>query len=116
LIGLRNWPIFGARAGFAISWRAREAIGMSDLEHAIRRRAYELWEDAGCPEGRSDEFWHAARAELKDDREKRGVRVGELGPPIEEPPEIGFQHGIPVGLPGERIVEQGSSTTGSNKW
>ena len=31
----------------------------------------------------------------------------ELGPPIEEPPEVAFRHGIPVGLPGERIVEQG---------
>ena len=33
--------------------------------------------------------------------------VDELVPPIEEPPEVAFQHGIPVGLPGERIVEQG---------
>ena len=33
--------------------------------------------------------------------------VDELGPPIEEPPVVAFQHGIPVGLPGERIVEQG---------
>ena len=80
---------------------------MGDLEHAIRRRAYEHWEEAGCPVGRSDEFWHAARAEFKDDRAERGAPVAELGPPIEEPPEIAFQHGIPVGLPGERIVEQG---------
>ena len=80
---------------------------MGDLEDAIRRRAYELWEEAGCPEGRSDEFWHAARDELKDDWAKRKPAVDELGPPIEEPPEIAFRHGIPVGLPGERIVEQG---------
>ena len=80
---------------------------MSDLENAIRRRAYELWEQAGCPEGRSDEFWHAARAELKDERAGREALVDELGPPIEEPPEIAFRHGIPTGLPGERIVEQG---------
>jgi DUF2934 family protein len=80
---------------------------MSDLEHAIRRRAYELWEEAGCPEGRSDEFWHTARAEFKDERAGRAALVDELGPPIEEPPEIAFRHGIPVGLPGERIVEQG---------
>jgi hypothetical protein len=80
---------------------------MGDLEHAIRRRAYELWEQAGCPEGRGDQFWHAARAEFKDDCVEREAPVDELGPPIEEPPEIAFQHGIPVGLPGERIVEQG---------
>ena len=35
---------------------------MDDVEHVIRRRAYELSEQAGCFEGRSDEFWHAARA------------------------------------------------------
>ena len=29
---------------------------MSDIEEAIRRRAYELWEHAGSPESRSDEF------------------------------------------------------------
>ena len=78
---------------------------MDDIEHAIRRRAYELWEQAGCPEGSSDEFWHAARAELKS--EGAETPVEEFGPPIEEPPEVAFQHGIPVGLPGERIVEQG---------
>jgi Protein of unknown function (DUF2934) len=78
---------------------------MDDIEHAIRRRAFELWEQAGCPDGRSDEFWHAARAELKS--EGAETPVEELGPPIEEPPGIAFQHGIPVGMPGERIVEQG---------
>ena len=30
-------------------------------ETAIRKLAYELWEQAGRPEGRSDEFWFAAR-------------------------------------------------------
>ena len=62
---------------------------MDDIEHAIRRRAFELWEQAGCPEGRSDEFWHAARAEIKS--EGTETPVEELGPPIEEPPGIAFQ-------------------------
>ena len=26
----------------------------------MRRHAYELWEEAGRPEGRGDEFWHEA--------------------------------------------------------
>ena len=38
---------------------------MSSAEEAVRRRAYELWEQAGQPEGRSEEFWHAAIAELE---------------------------------------------------
>jgi hypothetical protein len=30
----------------------------------IRTKAYLLWEQAGCPEGRSQEFWLAAEHEL----------------------------------------------------
>ena len=79
---------------------------MSEIEEAIRRRAYELWEQAGGPHGRSDEFWHAARMELGVN-ETIEDKVNELGPPIVEPPAIAVQHGAPVGSPGERIVEQG---------
>ena len=79
---------------------------MSEIEEAIRRRAYELWEDAGRPDGRSDEFWHAARLELGG-KETVEEKINELGPPIVEPPFIAVQHGAPVGSPGERIVEQG---------
>lgn len=35
-------------------------------EQQIRIRAYQLWEIAGQPEGREDEFWHEAERELKD--------------------------------------------------
>ena len=59
---------------------------MDDIEHVIRRRAYELWEQVGCPEGRSDEFWHAALAEIEGEGAGKAP-VEELGPPIEEPPE-----------------------------
>jgi len=38
---------------------------MSAIEEMIRKRAYELWEQAGCPDGRSYEFWFAARAEIE---------------------------------------------------
>jgi len=42
----------------------------------ITRRAYELWEKAGCPEGRDQEFYHQAEQELRkppigDDAELR---------------------------------------------
>ena len=33
-------------------------------EEQIRARAHELWEQAGKPEGREDEFWHQAEKEL----------------------------------------------------
>jgi Protein of unknown function (DUF2934) len=35
-------------------------------EDQIRIRAHQLWEAAGSPEGREDEFWHEAERELKD--------------------------------------------------
>ena len=38
---------------------------MSAVERVIRERAYELWDHAGRPNGRSDEFWFAARAEFE---------------------------------------------------
>lgn len=37
---------------------------MPSLEEAIRRRAYELWEANGCPEGREQEFWYLAEREV----------------------------------------------------
>ena len=41
------------------------AIAMSgDREQSIRERAYELWERAGSPEGRDEEFWQSAEREL----------------------------------------------------
>ncbi|MCZ7658243.1 MAG: DUF2934 domain-containing protein [Xanthobacteraceae bacterium] len=36
---------------------------MDDLEERIRKRAYQLWEEEGCPEGRADAHWDKA-AEL----------------------------------------------------
>ena len=41
-------------------------------EQMIREQAYELWDHAGRPDGRSDEFWFAARAEFE-----RGEETGE---------------------------------------
>jgi Protein of unknown function (DUF2934) len=35
-----------------------------DTYEAIRRRAYEIWERNGRPEGRDDEHWREAEAEL----------------------------------------------------
>lgn len=34
---------------------------MDDLEHRIRERAFLLWEEAGCPENRAEEFYLRAR-------------------------------------------------------
>lgn len=36
-----------------------------DQEAHIRRKAYEIWEAEGRPQGRSEEFWHRARAAVE---------------------------------------------------
>ena len=38
---------------------------MSSTQAHVNARAYELWQQAGAPEGRSDEFWFAAENELE---------------------------------------------------
>ena len=75
--------------------------------YEIRRRAYALWERAGCPDGRSEEFWYAARREIEGDDAVDAMPVDPFEPPIDEPPEAASGHGVSVGMSGERIAEQG---------
>jgi hypothetical protein len=48
-------------------WERRMENTSKDEE--IRRKAYELWEEAGSPEGRAEEFWEQARASVGDGEE-----------------------------------------------
>jgi hypothetical protein len=36
-----------------------------DVRERIRRRAHEIWEQEGRPEGRDDEFWRRAETEIR---------------------------------------------------
>jgi len=60
-------------------------IRMSGFEKLIREKAYQLWERAGRPDGRNDEFWHSAKQELEAE-----LAVEEIGrsldPTAEAPP------------------------------
>lgn len=43
------------------------------MKNAVRNLAYNLWEQAGRPEGRDQEFWlEAERLLVKPDRETKG--------------------------------------------
>jgi len=42
-------------------------------ESEIRARAYELWERAGKPEGREDEFWQRAEQDLRETEQLREI-------------------------------------------
>jgi len=37
----------------------------------IVRRAYKIWEDAGKPDGKDQEFYHQAERELEEERRRR---------------------------------------------
>ncbi|MBR0904156.1 DUF2934 domain-containing protein [Bradyrhizobium liaoningense] len=37
------------------------------IDEAVAARAYELWEKAGKPEGRDEDFWRLAEQELLDE-------------------------------------------------
>jgi hypothetical protein len=52
---------------------------MRDTERVIRELAYELWEQAGRPDGRPDDFWFAARFEIEC-LEETGET--QLAPPV----------------------------------
>jgi Protein of unknown function (DUF2934) len=67
---------------------------MSDLEELIRVMAYELWDQAGRPHGRSEEFWFAARAEFEGEAETgEGQDVGALVPPPDISPALAAPNG-----------------------
>jgi hypothetical protein len=53
---------------------AREA----DRDERIRQRAYRLWEEAGRPEGRAEDHWQRAAADLdREDAERRAGMAGD---------------------------------------
>ena len=56
---------------------------MNANEQMIRDQAYGLWDHAGRPDGRSDEFWFAARAECE-----RGEETGEGNLSAHVPPHV----------------------------
>jgi hypothetical protein len=37
------------------------------IDEAVAVRAYELWEKAGKPEGRDEEFWRLAEEQLRNE-------------------------------------------------
>ena len=59
---------------------------MNENEQMIREQAYELWDHAGRPDGRSDEFWFAARAEFERGEETGGSLSAHVPPHVEAVP------------------------------
>jgi hypothetical protein len=55
---------------------------MASREERIRKKAYELWEQAGKPEGREADHWAEAERQLnaEDGSAVGGINPGEAGP------------------------------------
>jgi len=54
----------------------------------IRERAFRLWQEDGCPEGRSLEYWFRAETELANEAAAGEAThaAGTAPAPMEEPP------------------------------
>ena len=53
---------------------------MNGIEEMIRRRAYRLWDRAGRPSGRGEEFWLAAKTEIERATDAGDRKLGPLVP------------------------------------
>jgi hypothetical protein len=56
----------------------------------IRERAYTLWQDAGSPQGRSDEFWRIARHEILAEEKDYDKTLADSFPASDPPANSGF--------------------------
>jgi hypothetical protein len=63
---------------------------MDDFEDRVRKRAYRLWQEEGCPEGRADIHWDQARELVAIEDNHRLARKpisapapGPAGEPVE---------------------------------
>ncbi|WP_349253710.1 DUF2934 domain-containing protein [Bradyrhizobium sp. CB82] len=54
---------------------SREVRMAHVYEDDIRARAYKLWEAAGRPEGRGDEFWKEAERQLKEEQVRHELKT-----------------------------------------
>ncbi len=74
---------------------------MSDMESRIRERAYHMWEAAGCPPERSDEFWHLARQQIEGEEFPEGEAppAGQEAIPTADQAPIIDVPGVATGMP-----------------
>jgi hypothetical protein len=65
-------------------------------QQRIRERAYTLWEEAGCPEGRAYEFWHRVRRLLAPSRPGESKTSSDNDRELDQAGEHSFPASDPV--------------------
>lgn len=55
------------------------------MEQRIREAAYRLWEEAGQPEGREEDFWYQAEAEIREVEAKIDKSLADSFPASDPP-------------------------------
>lgn len=55
------------------------------LEQRIREKAYQLWEEAGCPEAREQHFWFQAEDAIRQEEAKLDKTVADSFPASDPP-------------------------------
>ena len=53
----------------------RDAGALGNAEEEIKKRAYEIWERHGRPQGKEDEFWQQAEQELRKEDQSSPIRT-----------------------------------------
>jgi hypothetical protein len=74
---------------------------MDDFNERVRQRAYRLWVEEGCPEGRSDVHWDKARElVVVEERQKPATKADapaeEAGGPAEPSGAVERAGGFPI--------------------
>ena len=91
---------------------------MSDHDGRVRQRAYQIWTEEGCPEGRAEIHWEMAR-ELVAIEEKFSIALKPApvdgaespgGEPIEEAAIAANAGEVPT------IVDQGEQVYPPSRW
>ena len=72
-----KWNIVWHRTSSILRVTETKRKQAENCERLVRERAYYLWIDAGCPEGRADEFWFAAEDQLRQ-MLRDATNVGKL--------------------------------------
>jgi hypothetical protein len=58
----------GAKTSAETTKAAAPAAGGAVPPEKIAERAYQIWQESGCPDGRDREHWFQAERELRDAR------------------------------------------------